>query len=168
MLLARATMQRLQANCLTLNARFQALGLETTFVLGEPTPPPILDELERRFGILPLTFRAFYEVVGELECVDAPPGLEPLAVAGASDLVDTWPRVMVGGSYVELPEYRADAPMLFDGSPLYVDGRRLTFVRYLRYALRCGGFLTFLPGTTHPAALTRLDLARLAPDLLPI
>ncbi len=167
MLVARETMRRVRSNCLVLNDRLEALGFDTVFVLGDPTPPPILDELERRFGVLPIALRAFFEVVGDIECVDPPAGLEPLGVASASDIVDTRPRVMIGASYVELPEPRADAPMLFDGSPLYVDGRRLTFVRYLRHALQCGGFLSFLPGSIGQR-LPPSDVAQLTRELLPI
>ena len=109
-------------------------------------PPPIIDEIERRCGILPIAFRAFFEIVGEL---DFSPVFENdgLRVASLSEIVDTQPRVFVGECYVEIPDVRADAAMLFRGAPLYVGTRRLTFVRYLRHAFQRGGRVDFLPGS---------------------
>jgi hypothetical protein len=209
---AYETMRRVRANCQTLVARLEALGwrfgyawatdvdeddlARTASLLGDPLPPPVLDELERRYGLMPLAFRAFYEVVGEVNFVGTPfsrpdwprpeDGLDPLYVAPASDVAeDPHPtghaRLIVGPDslakyfirgvgyrYVQLPERRADAPILFDGAPLYLGGdQRLTLVRYLRAALRGGGFLNFAPGSAWvPRPLD--DLVFLTRDLLPI
>ena len=48
-----------------------------------------------------------------------------------------------------------------------VQGRQLTLVRYLRYAMRGGGFLGFMPGSIK-AATPIDDLAYLTRGLLPI
>jgi hypothetical protein len=73
----------------------------------------------------------------------------------------------VGHQYVQLPERRADAPILFEGAPLYLGDRRMTLVRYLRLALRGGGFLNFAPGSAWIARPLD-DLVLLTRDLLPI
>jgi hypothetical protein len=211
MAVARETMRRVRANCQTLIPRLEALGwrfgydratdvdeadiARTAALLGEPISPPVLDELERRFGVMPLALRAFYEVVGEVNFVGTPferadwprpeEGLDPLYVGGASDIVegprgagsgraplgpDSLAKYFIGGlgdQYIDLPERRADAPILFEAGPVYVGSQRLTLVRYLRYALRGAGFLNFAPGspwTRQPLD----DLALLTRDLLPI
>jgi hypothetical protein len=73
----------------------------------------------------------------------------------------------VGSLYVELPGTRADAPILFEGEPVSVQGRQLTLVRYLRYAMRGGGFLGFMPGSIKSTTPVD-DLVFLTRDLLPI
>ncbi len=208
---AHETMRRVRTNCQTLIARLDSLGWRfgydwatdvdeddlaaTAALLGDPLPPPVLDEFERRFGLMPLAFRAFYEVVGEVNFVGTPfqrsdwpspvDGLDPLYVAPASDITDSQHptgnarlRVSpdslakyfirgVGYQYVQLPDRRADAPLLLDGAPLYLGDRRMTLVRYLRAALRGGGFLNFAPGSAWIARPLD-DLVFLTRDLLPI
>jgi hypothetical protein len=210
--IARETMRRVRHNCEILIPRLESLGWHFGYdwahpgayaqeriaaapaVLGEPTPPPVLDEIERRYGVLPLSFRAFYEVVGEINFVGTPfarpnwPGmdeLDPMYIAGAVDIAEGqagpgsgWVAVApdplvkyfiagVGSTYIDLPQPRADAPIMFEGDRMYVEDRPLTLVRYLRYAMRGGGFLAFMPGsmwTLRPVE----DLAFLTHDLLPI
>jgi hypothetical protein len=208
---ARETMRRVRANCETLISRLASLGWRFGYDwssdayeediaraperLGEPMPPPVLDEIERRYGTLPLAFRAFYEIVGEVNFVGTPfdrpnwpgveDGLDPLYISGASNIgesatsqgsgsVEVAPDFLVkyfisgvGSLYIELPSPRADAPILFEGEPMSVEGRQLTLVRYLRYAMRGGGFLGFMPGSINPTAPVD-DLAYLTRDLLPI
>jgi hypothetical protein len=208
---AHETMRRVRANCQALIPRLESLGWRFGYdwatelddeqiasspaLLGDPLPPPVLDELERRFGVMPLALRAFYEVVGEVNFVGAPfrragwpapeDGLDPVYVAGASDIVEgkrgpgsgtlvVCPESLgkyfigaLGSQYVELPERRADTPISCDGAPLYLGTQRMTFVRYLRSALRGGGFLNFSPGSGW-AARPLDDLVFLTHDLLPI
>ena len=208
---ARETMRRVRANCQTLIPRLESLGwrfgydwatdvdeeniARTAVLLGDPMPPPVLDELERRFGVMPLALRAFYEVVGEVNFVGTPfrrpewptpeDGLDPLYVAGASEIVegqrgpgsgsaplgpDSLAKYLISGvgdQYFELPERRSDAPVLLEGGPLYVGSQRMTLVRYLRYTLRGGGFLNFSPGSAWTGRPLD-DLAFLTRDLLPI
>ncbi|MBV9327334.1 MAG: hypothetical protein JO352_26625 [Chloroflexi bacterium] len=211
MAVARETMRRVRANCQTLILRLESLGwrfgydwaidldeddlARTPTLLGEPVPPPVLDELERRFGVMPLALRAFYEIVGEVNFVGTPlkrrgwptpeEGLDPLYLAGAADLTpgnrgpgtgrapitpDALGKYWLGGvgeAYIDLPDRRVDAPVLFDGGPLYLAGQRLTLVRYLRAALSGGGFLNFAPGSAWVGRPSD-DLATLIRDLLPV
>jgi hypothetical protein len=87
---ARETMRRVRHNIETLIPRLEALGYEfgyrwahgRNFPSGPPDPvfaPPQPDvaqtiaELEDRAGALPLSLRAFYEVVGSVNFVGQPP-----------------------------------------------------------------------------------------------
>jgi len=104
---ARETMRRVRANIETLIPRlqqtgytfgFHALGLETelpalagayhTFL---PPPSDIqerIEAIEKRAGLLPLSLRAWYETIGEVNFIGRPPGawavepytLDPLQV----------------------------------------------------------------------------------------
>jgi hypothetical protein len=58
-------------------------------------------------------------------------------------------------------------PLMFEDAPLQMEGRDLTLVRNLRYALRGGGFLAFLPGSTWKPRPDD-DLAHLTEGLLPV
>ena len=202
---ARETMRRVRVNCQTLILRLETLGWRfghewatdvdddllaaAPALLGEPLPPPVLDELERRYGVMPLALRAFYDIVGEVNFVGTPlqrpnwpmpiDGLDPLSIASASDITsgrvclapDALGKYQLGGvgdTCIQLPDRRVDAPLLFDGSPLYVGGQRMTLVRYLRAALlRGGGFFNFVPGSAW-ATPPGDDLAFLTRDLLPL
>lgn len=114
---AYETMRRVRANCQILIPRLESLGwrfgydwatdvddddlARTASLLGDPLPPPVLDELERRYGLMPLAFRAFYEIVGEVNFVGTPfaradwpapeDGLDPLYVAPVSDITESQP-----------------------------------------------------------------------------
>lgn len=86
---ARETMRRVRHNIETLIPRLEALGYTfgygwalgrdfPNYVMAVYTPPApnvteTIAEIERRFGILPLSLRAFYEVVGSVNFVGAPP-----------------------------------------------------------------------------------------------
>jgi hypothetical protein len=87
---AHETMRRVRYNIETLIPRLEALGYAfgyewaqgRNFPSGPPDPifaPPqpniaeAITELERRAGILPLSLRAFYEVVGSVNFVGEPP-----------------------------------------------------------------------------------------------
>jgi hypothetical protein len=112
-------------------------------------------------------------------------GLDPVYVGGASNIgagergpssgralvaPDSLGKYFIGGlghQYIELPERRVDAPILCDGGPLYLGAERMTLVRYLRAALRGGGFCSFAPGSGW-TAWPLDDLVFLTRDLLPI
>lgn len=202
---ARETMRRVRSNCALLIPRLESLGWRFGYnwagawaeeaiaaaplPLGDVLPPPILDALENRHGVLPLALRAFYEEVGELNFVGAPfqrpgwPGIEdnldPLYVGGAADAMQPGRVTLapdflgkyfisgVGPLYQKLPAYGADAPILFEGAELYAGKQRLSLVRYLRYAMAGGGFLAFMPGTMWPHR-PEADLRFLTDGLLPI
>jgi hypothetical protein len=73
----------------------------------------------------------------------------------------------VGYDHIEIPSMNADGALIFEDAPQQTEGRNVTLVRCLRYALRGGGFLAFLPGwelEQMPAA----DLAYLTDGLEPI
>src|SRR5215469_13080544 len=91
---ARETMRRVRVNIETLIPRLEAVGYEFGYrwAQGSDFPsgpavavytPPAADitdtiaELERRAGILPLSLRAFYEVVGSVNFVGIPPAAWP-------------------------------------------------------------------------------------------
>jgi hypothetical protein len=57
----------------------------------------------------------------------------------------------VGSFYVNVPSSNADASLVFEGDPLRIEDRDLTFVRYLRYAFNGGGFLAFSPESAWEA-----------------
>jgi hypothetical protein len=87
---ARETMRRVRHNIETLIPRLETMGYQfgygwasgRDFLSGPPdpifSPPPpnvaeILAELEAHAGVLPLSLRAFYEVVGSVNFVGQPP-----------------------------------------------------------------------------------------------
>jgi hypothetical protein len=225
---ARETMQRVRRNCEMLIPRLQGLGWRFGYewagdwaaeevarqppLLGEPTPVEVLDNIEANNGLLPISLRAFYEVVGAINFVGRPfdrpnwpgiqDGLDPLYIAGVEQAfghqrfewdestsrvraIDTgnayvtpWPGEVevapdflhkyfisgVGSDYIEIPAAGADAPLMFEDGPLQIEDRDLTFVRNLRYAMRGGGFLAFLPGW-EPDVMPLEDLAYLTEGL---
>lgn len=107
---ARETMRRVRLNCETLILRLQKLGWQFGYdwapkwadreaeisrhppLLGTPTPNVVLDNIEANNGLLPISLRAFYEVVGAINFVGTPfdrphwpgqeYGLDPLYIAG--------------------------------------------------------------------------------------
>ncbi|HUP27663.1 MAG TPA: hypothetical protein VM409_04445 [Chloroflexia bacterium] len=107
---ARETMRRVRLNCEMLIPRLQSLGWRFGYewastsdwaqkdiarhppLLSEPTSTVTLDNIEARIGLLPVSLRAFYEIVGAINFVGTPfdrpnwpgvvDGLDPLYVAG--------------------------------------------------------------------------------------
>lgn len=205
---ARETMTRVRKNCEILIPRLQELGWRFGYdwagksakgeiaaqppLLGEPAPTAILDKIEADNGSLPISLRAFYEVVGAINFVGTPfkrdnwpgieDGLDPLYIAGISrafghtqtgdfdeekgdfnyiDTGDTFVSSYAGGVeiapdflhkffisgvgslYVKIPGSAADAPLMFEDEPMQYNDADYTFVRYLRNAMKGGGFLAF-------------------------
>ena len=116
---ARETMRRVRSNCEILIPRLETLGWRFGYewaeawvasepdhnraylereiaaappLIGNPTPTAILDNIETNNWLLPISLRAFYEVVGAINFVGAPferpdwprieEGLDPLYLAG--------------------------------------------------------------------------------------
>jgi hypothetical protein len=105
---AQETMRRVRLNCEMLIHRLEQFGwrfgyewtgkwaaedvAEQPPLLGEPTSTAILDNIEANSGLLPISLRSFYEVVGAVNFVGTPfyrpgwprieDGLDPLYVAG--------------------------------------------------------------------------------------
>lgn len=72
----------------------------------------------------------------------------------------------VGSLFIPTPSLAIDAPLIFEGQVLTTeDGQPLTLVRYLRLALRGGGFLVQL--ASSGAQIPPDDLDFLTADLLP-
>jgi hypothetical protein len=109
---AHETMRRVRANIEMLIPRLEALGYTfgygwargSSFADGSHLPvftPPApdvagtIDELERRAGILPLSLRAFYEVVGSVNFVGGAPALwtDWRAVPDKLDALYVYPAV---------------------------------------------------------------------------
>jgi hypothetical protein len=140
-------------------------------------------DFERRFGTLPLSLRAFYEVVGEVNLIGTHPSIDPPDNAVAAD-----PLVVYGldEGLVEFDEEDEDG----DGEPnaitiapddlhkanvsggdpyemaipdLRADGELLNerhelfFVDYLRLCFKFGGFPGYEAMGTIPAELGRLS-----------
>jgi hypothetical protein len=92
---ARETMRRVRANVETLYGRLKAMGYEFQFPERAFLPPPPdivtqMDAVERRFGPLPLSVRAWCELVGEVDfCGNYP----RLAYYGRNALSDSMTRL---------------------------------------------------------------------------
>ena len=77
---ARATMQRVRANVETVYARLKTLEFRFGGQLGAYTPPPAdieqrIAKIEKSSGILPLSLKAWYEIVGGVNFVGDHPRL---------------------------------------------------------------------------------------------
>lgn len=128
-------------------------------LLGRPTADDLalLDQFEHEIGPLPIALRAFYEVIGAVNFVGTiaegwPDDqiLDPLQVEAFSpqlpallardtDEVIICPDQLlkyffggVGPLTVEVPSQSFDPVLRFEGGDLEMDGRPLTFGRYLR------------------------------------
>jgi hypothetical protein len=184
---AQETMRRVRHNLELLIPRLQTLGYrfgeiphapghpseiwERDFVKAYPVfqpPPPniarILDELEQRVGILPLSIRAFYQEIGGVNFI----GVDPWADGGVYyDPLFMWPLANVleerlGEDVERDPGEEGDFLLCFspDAATKYdesgaenflmtvpnasIDGvfdiyKKTTFVEYLRTSLRSGG-----------------------------
>lgn len=179
---AYETMHRVEQNIRTLVSRLEHLGYSfatpapssSFFGLSKPAAhrpwiPPAegtwdcILKLETMVGgPLPLSLRAFYDVVGEVNLLGWHPGMapddndpppDPLVVSGVEDAlasIDAWEgegRIIAlapdalhkaglsGGDpyFIAVPAPVADA--LLEGEP-----HELSFVEYLRLAFRFGGF----------------------------
>ena len=145
-----------------------------------------ISELERRFGILPLSLRAFYEVAGEVNFIDAHPiwpyeRLDPLNVLSARSVLelDDWARwsddknddgsrnlPIAPDEYLKY-RYGGSGPyavpcldLVADG-PLLYEWHDTTFINYLHTCFRWGGF----PGWERIETQPEDDLAYLTEGL---
>ncbi len=164
---AYETMERVNQNVRTLVERLNGLGYR--FSARQPHQPPgkrtwkELQELEQLVGPLPLSLRAFYDVVGAVDLIGSHRGLiprdssippDPLVVYGVEDALqeaesmedeqsgeitiapdDLHKENVSGGDpyVIAVPDARADAIVLNERHDLL-------FVDYLRLACRLGGF----------------------------
>jgi hypothetical protein len=170
---AYETMRRVHENVRAVVSGLVSLGYEFTTPDGRPRPtrevhvppesrtPKRVQRLEKNAGMLPLSMRAFCEVVGAVDLIGHHPSLaprrsdippDPLVVAGVDELlseVDTGedPETLTlapdglhkantsGGDPYEIaiPDPAADAVLLNEP-------HELLFVEYLRLCFRFGGF----------------------------
>lgn len=151
-------------------------------------PGPLLDELERRVGALPLSLRAFYEVVGGVNLVGSHPvwggyGLDALVVESATQVIelDDWMRWSADKDtqgvckmpialdqhqkyFVSGNIYTVQVPVLAADVLMEGEWHSTTFVNYLRVCLRWAG----LPGLERTRDISALELDVLTHDLLPL
>jgi hypothetical protein len=184
---AYETMHRVEANVRTLVERLTAIG----YVFSAQGVPPALTaranvaRFEKEFGVLPLSLRAFYEVVGEVNLMGRHPTLDPpdnriapdpLVVHGLDEGMvmdegdeEEASRTIIiapddlhkantsgGDPYtITIPDPRADGELLDER-------HRLLFVDYLRLCFDYGGF----PGYEGRASVPR-ELRELSDGLVP-
>lgn len=161
--IARETMHRVRANIEWLIPRLKEIGY--CFSQFSPLKQPesgasnLIDEYEKKFNVaVPLSLRAFYEVVGAVDLRGGHPDwdgyYDPLQIYGMDRTradADRWdgpitkiylcPDFLMkeeisgcGPLYI-VPGRCADAPVSFEGAPM-----PFTFVQYLRNFFRWGGF----------------------------
>ncbi len=167
---ARETMRRARRNVERLVELLPGIGYEfeprewsPVFTPPEPDIADRLAELEREVGPIPLSLRAWYEEVGQVDLVGRHPGwdyelTDPLVVDAPIDHVlsefedrgtegagdrfliglapDFWHKADVSGGApysLEVPNRGVDGLLLYEP-------HQTTFVNHLRIAFRWGGF----------------------------
>jgi hypothetical protein len=164
---AYETMRRVEANVRTITERLQAIGYKGAREQMHEAPGRNvykgIERLEKKTGALPLSLRAFYDVVGAVDWIGQHPSLAPENDAVAPDPLVIFPledalqqckagfvedqaAIAVapddlhkantsGGEPYEIaaPELGADGKLLNECHDLY-------FVEYLRLVFRFGGF----------------------------
>jgi hypothetical protein len=178
---AYETMHRVARNVRTLAEGLGTMGYR--FAAKSHTAPATAKQVrafEKEFGTLPLSLRAFHEVVGEVNFMGSHPridprgnpvapdplvvyalqegivefddddGERPSAIAIAPD--DLHKANISGGDAYEMaiPDLRADGELLNERHDLF-------FVDYLRLAVRFGGFPGYEGRSTIPGELERLS-----------
>jgi hypothetical protein len=164
---AYETMQRVEANTRTVIDRLSRLGYRFATLPPHRTPGRRkwrqIEQLERLVGALPLSLRAFYDVVGAVDLIgrhqsimapDSSVAPDPLVVFGVEDALaeresmddegrsaitiapdDLHKENISGGDpyTVVVPDQRSDGVLLGER-------HNLLFVDYLRLCFRHGGF----------------------------
>jgi len=194
---AYETMRRVESNVRTLAERLGTMGyrfVDDPSELGasptRPHVPPPADiqkrviAFEKEFGTLPLSLRAFYEVVGEVNFIGQHPTLDPAGNSVAAD-----PLLVYGldDGIVEYDEgdeddgeegrpsavtiapddlhkantsggdpYEMAIPDLRADGELLNERHSLFFVDYLRLCCRFGGFPSYDGAAKVPAEIGRL------------
>jgi len=180
---AYETMRRVDLNVREICARLEAIGY--TRARAQMHEPPgrkahqQIERLERRAGTLPLSLRAFYDVVGAVDWMGEHPSIsprndsiapDPLVVFSVEDALEQCKAGFVqdqgvlaiapddlhkantsGGEPYEIavPEPCADGKLLNERHNLY-------FVEYLRLVFRFGGFPGYDGIDPTPAELAEL------------
>lgn len=184
---AYETMRRVDANVRTLVQRLTALQYTFTARAHVPPTPNVrkeIAEFEKRVGAMPLSLRAFYEVVGEANLIGHHPILDPRNNTVAADPLVVYafdegaveydddedgPAAITiapddlhkantsGGDPYEMaiPDLRADGELLNERHDLF-------FVDYLRLCFRFGGFPGYEGQANVPSELSTLGADLLA------
>ena len=186
---AYETMRRVEANVREVTARLKALGYR--FVAAQPHEPPgrttmkHIARLEKLVGAIPLSLRAFYELVGAVDWTGEHPGIapahdslapDPLVVFSIEDALAQCKETFSSGEGVimfapddlqkantsggepyeiEVPDFAADGKAMNERHELY-------FVEYLRLVFRFGGF----PGYDGVDRALPAELGQLRANLL--
>jgi len=186
---AYETMGRVEANVRTVSERLVRIGFTKSDGPLHASPQRSVDtqirQLEKIAGTLPISLRAFYEIVGSVNWMGKHTSLlpanhpfcpDPLVVFPIEAALETVhmfgddgePSILIapdelhkanisgGGPYqIEVPDPAADGVLRCERHHLY-------FVEYLRLVFRFGGFPGF-EGFEYPPP----ELAELCADLLP-
>jgi hypothetical protein len=147
-----------------------------------------IDKVERRSGMLPLSLRAFFEIVGGTNFVGSHPlwgdyGLDAMLVESAEQIIELdnwghWSGDKDESGAVGMPISPDERQKYFVSGNIYtiecpcaaadaiLDGKRhhTTFVDYLRICFRWGGF----PGWARLDHRPEQDIAFLIVGLLPL
>jgi hypothetical protein len=164
---AYETMRRVNANVRSITERLQTI--EYRFISTPHQQPHKrvfrqVTKLEKAVGALPLSLRAFYEIVGAVDWTGEHPGLaprgdsvapDPLVVYGADDalaqidsgwFMDDDPAIVIAPDDLHKSNTSGGAPYQIGVPDLNADGKLLNenheqyFVEYLRTVFRFGGF----------------------------
>ncbi|HEY8714664.1 MAG TPA: hypothetical protein VIM00_04745 [Candidatus Acidoferrum sp.] len=189
---AYETMERAQLNVRTLIQRLRSADYKFQ---SEPHTPPdshiwkTLQKLQKATGLLPLSLRAFYHVVGSVDFMGTHPALDPkgaafapdpLVVYGAEDALqqfdDFEPDEGGGMQLILAPDdlhkanvsggdpYSISVPAPVADTIVESEPNSLYFVEYLRLVFAWGGF----PGWKNGDAMLPQEIEILRKDLLPI
>jgi len=145
-------------------------------------------KLERKYGPLPLSLRAFYDLVGEVNLMGYHPAVspaessvapDPLVVYGVESALEEIEgaeyeaseiRVTIAPDYLHKADisggdpYSIQLPAPTADAPLQAEPHNVDFVEYLRLVFAWGGF----PGWQQADAILPAELERLREGLLPI
>ena len=187
---AYETMRRVRANVETVTARLQALGYEHTLrtPLHQPPSPEtrkLMVRLERKAGALPLSLRAFYDVVGAVDWTGHHPTIAPREGGITPDPLVVFPieiaveqsdfgedgdetRIVIAPDEIfKAGEAGGDAFTMEAPNPC-ADGKLIDeshatwFVDYLRIAFQFGGFPGYDGIENSPAELAELGAGLIA------
>ena len=183
---AYETMHRVEQNVRTLVDRLTGMGYRFSAKPAPHVPPTTgaqkqVADFEKQFGAIPLSVRAFYEVVGEVNLIGTDPAIDP-----PGNTVPTDPLVVYGlderlveydqedgdgepNAITIAPDdlhkadtsggdpYEVAIPDLRADGELLNERHRLFFVDYLRLCFKFGGFPGYEAMGIIPAELGRLS-----------
>ena len=139
-------------------------------------------KLEKTAGPLPLSLRAFYAVVGEVDLIGSHPAIaaresniapDPLVVypvEAAFEMFEEEERILIAPDYLHKADtsggdpYAISVPAPFADALLENEPHSVNFVEYLRIVFAWGGF----PGWRQGDAILPKEIGELKDGLLPI